>query len=131
MSTDLRERLERHRSAPGCAGCHAKIDPWGLPFEEYDAGGKWRARAGDTRSTLPDKTTVAGFDDLRRYLADDRIDQVAFGVTTHLATYAAGRSLSYSELDWFRREALKLKPTGYRMLDLIRLVATSPTFLEK
>jgi len=127
----LRERLEKHRNAPGCAGCHAKIDPWGLPFEEYDAGGKWRAGAKETRSTLPDKTTVTGFADLRRYLADDRLDQVAFSVLKHLATYAVGRSLSYSEQDWFRREGLKLRPTGYRMRDMIGLVVTSPAFLEK
>ncbi|MFO0797587.1 MAG: DUF1592 domain-containing protein [Gemmataceae bacterium] len=127
----LRERLEKHRNAPGCAGCHAKIDPWGLPFEEYDAGGKWRAGAKDTRSTLPDKTVVTGFADLRRYLAEDRADQVSFSVLKHLATYAVGRTLSYSELDWLRREGLKLKPTGYRMRDMIGLVVTSPAFLEK
>ena len=33
----LRERLEQHRSQEGCAQCHQKIDPWGLPFEEFDA----------------------------------------------------------------------------------------------
>ncbi len=127
----LRERLEKHRNQPGCANCHAKIDPWGVPFEEYDAGGRLRAKAPDTRSTLPDKTTVTGFADLRRYLADDRIDQVAFSALKHLATYAAGRNLSYSELDYLRREGLKLKPTGYRMQDMIRLVVTSRVFLEK
>jgi hypothetical protein len=127
----LRERLERHRNQPGCANCHAKIDPWGLPFEEFDAGGRWRPQPVDARSTLPDKTAVTGFADLRRYLADDRIDQVAFSVLKHLATYAIGRNLSYAELDWLRREGLKLKPTGYRMQDQIRLVVTSPVFLEK
>ena len=42
----------------------------------------------DAKSTLPDKTEVAGVNDLRRYLAEDRIDQVAFSVLKHLATYA-------------------------------------------
>ncbi|HEX4612001.1 MAG TPA: DUF1592 domain-containing protein, partial [Urbifossiella sp.] len=82
----LRERLERHRNQPGCANCHAKIDPWGVPFEEFDAGGRWKTTPTDARSTLPDKTAVAGFTDLRRYLADDRIDQAAFSVLKHLAT---------------------------------------------
>ena len=36
----LRQRLEQHRNQPGCAQCHAKIDPWGVPFEEFDAGGR-------------------------------------------------------------------------------------------
>ncbi|HEX4613773.1 MAG TPA: DUF1585 domain-containing protein [Urbifossiella sp.] len=48
-----------------------------------------------------------------------------------MATYAAGRSLTYGELDYLRREGLKLKPTGYRMQDMIRFVVTSPVFLEK
>jgi hypothetical protein len=74
---------------------------------------------------------VTNFADLRRYLADDRLDQVAFSVLKHLATYAVGRTLSYAELDWLRREGLKLKPTGYRMRDMIQLVVTSPAFLEK
>jgi hypothetical protein len=127
----LRERLEKHRNQPGCANCHSKIDPWGLPFEEYDAGGRWRPQRVDARSTLPDKTAVAGFADLRRYLGDDRIDQVAYSVLRHLATYAVGRTLTYAEQDWLRREALKLKPSGYRTQDLLRLVVTSPVFLEK
>ncbi|MBC7924284.1 MAG: DUF1592 domain-containing protein, partial [Bryobacteraceae bacterium] len=35
----LRQRLEQHRSVPACMQCHLKIDPWGVAFEEYDAGG--------------------------------------------------------------------------------------------
>ncbi|MFM7074410.1 MAG: DUF1592 domain-containing protein, partial [Planctomycetota bacterium] len=28
----LRLRLEQHRNQPGCAQCHSKIDPWGIPL---------------------------------------------------------------------------------------------------
>src|SRR6185369_7409245 len=28
----LRQRLEQHRNQPACSQCHAKIDPWGVPF---------------------------------------------------------------------------------------------------
>ena len=45
-SSALRERLEQHRNQPGCAQCHAKIDPWGVPFEEFDAGGRLKREAG-------------------------------------------------------------------------------------
>lgn len=131
MQLSLRERLERHRNQPGCAQCHSKIDPWGVPFEEYDAGGLWKKQPVDARSTLPDKTEVAGVNDLKRYLAEDRIDQVAFSVLKHLATYATGRSLTYNELEFLKREGVKLKADGYRMKDLVRFVANSPIFLEK
>ncbi len=127
----LRQRIERHRSQPGCVQCHLKIDPWGIAFEEFDAGGRLKSEPADARSQLPDKTEVAGIDDLRRYLAEDRIDQVAFSVLKHMATYATGRSLTYNEVNYLKQDGLKLKANGYRMQDMLRYVATSKIFLEK
>ncbi|MDP6859909.1 MAG: DUF1592 domain-containing protein, partial [Verrucomicrobiales bacterium] len=50
----LREKLEQHRNQKGCMECHAKIDPWGLPLEEYDAGGLFKQKKiVDAQSTLP------------------------------------------------------------------------------
>lgn len=40
--TTKRQRLEAHRQAPACAGCHALMDPLGLPLENFDAIGKYR-----------------------------------------------------------------------------------------
>ncbi|MEO8592697.1 MAG: DUF1592 domain-containing protein [Candidatus Solibacter sp.] len=127
----LRQRLEQHRSAPGCMQCHTKIDPWGVALEEFDAGGRLKKTAADAHSTLPDGATVSGIDDFKRYLGEDRIDQVAFSVLKHLETYAAGRSLTYNELNYLKQDALKLRPAGYRMKDLILYVANSKVFLEK
>ncbi len=127
----LRERIEQHRNQPGCRQCHAKIDPWGIAMEEFDAGGRLKVHPADARSTLPDKTEVSGANDLKRYLGEDRIDQVAYSVLKHLATYGTGRTLTYNELDVMRQEQTKLKADGYRMKDLIRYVAGSKMFLEK
>ncbi|MEP6716677.1 MAG: DUF1588 domain-containing protein, partial [Terriglobia bacterium] len=127
----LRQRLEQHRTQPACNQCHSKIDPWGVPFEEYDAGGRKKNQSVDSKSTLPDKTEVAGVNDLRRYLAEDRIDQVAFSFLKHLTTYAIGRSLTYNELNFLKQDELKLKANGYRMQDMVRYVASSKLFLEK
>lgn len=127
----LRERLERHRNQPGCLNCHSKIDPWGVPFEEFDAGGRWKTQSVDARSTLPDRTEVAGFHGLQRYLAEDRLDQVAFSVLKHLMVYANGRNLTYNETEFLKRDFLKLKPDGYRLRDMLRYVVYSPVFLEK
>lgn len=127
----LRQRIERHRSQPGCVQCHLKIDPWGIAFEEFDAGGRLKSEPADARSQLPDKTEVAGANDLKRYLAEDRIDQVAFSVLKHMATYATGRSLTYNEVNYLKQDGLKLKANGYRMQDMLRYVATSKIFLEK
>ncbi len=127
----LRQRLERHRSQPGCFQCHTKIDPWGVALEEFDAGGRLKEQPVDARSKLPDKTEVSGINDLQRYLGQDRIDQVAFSVLKHLATYATGRSLTYYELNRLKQDALKLRAGDYRMKDMIRFVVSSELFLEK
>ena len=127
----LRQRLEQHRDVVACRSCHAKIDPWGIALEEFNAGGRLKTKPADARSTLPDRTEVSGATDLKRYLANDRIDQVAFSFLKHLAIYASGRSLTYSERHQLKQDGLKLKADGYRMKNMIRYVVNSPMFLEK
>lgn len=127
----LRKRLEMHRSQPGCMQCHTKIDPWGVALEEFDAGGRLKAEAADARSELPDGTVVDGISGLKRYLAEDRIDQVAYSVLLHLATYANGRSLTYNQQNALRAEATRLTAENYGMQDIVRYVAQSDLFLQK
>jgi Protein of unknown function (DUF1592)/Protein of unknown function (DUF1588)/Protein of unknown function (DUF1587)/Protein of unknown function (DUF1595)/Protein of unknown function (DUF1585) len=127
----LRQRLERHRNQPGCAQCHSKVDPWGIALEEFDSGGRFKVKPPDARSKLPDKTEVNGIADLKRYLAEDRIDQVAFSFLKHLATYATGRNQTYGELAYLKTDGVKLKADGYRMQDMIRFIIRSRLFLEK
>lgn len=40
--TTKRQRLDAHRQNPVCAGCHALMDPMGLPLENFDAIGRYR-----------------------------------------------------------------------------------------
>jgi hypothetical protein len=127
----LRQKLERHRNQEGCAKCHKGIDPWGVPFEQFDAGGLFKKNAVDARSTLPDETEVADLNELKAYLADDRIDQVAFSFLKHLASYATGRSLTYNEIEFLKEKGIGLKAGEYRMQDMIRFVIRSQLFLEK
>jgi len=128
----LRERLELHRNQEGCAKCHAGIDPWGLAFEQFDAGGLFKKDADvDARSRLPDETEVVDLNELKAYLAGDRLDQVAFSFLKHLTSYAVGRSLSYHELEFLREEGARLGESGYRMQEMVRFVVKSDIFLEK
>jgi hypothetical protein len=127
----LRQRIEQHRSAPACSGCHAKIDPWGVALEQVDADGRLKKQQVDASSTLPDQTEVAGLDDLKRYLGDDHIDKVAFSVLMHLETYANGRTLTYSEQHALREDGKKLRAGGYRMRDMVQYVVQSGLFLQK
>ena len=111
--------------------CHTKIDPWGVALEEFDAGGRLKTEATDARSTLPDGTEVSGINDLKRYLSQDRIGQVAFSVAKHLSTYANGRTLTYNELKFLKEDVKQLRADNYRMQDMIQYVVANKLFLEK
>ena len=128
----LRQRLEQHRNQEGCVKCHAGIDPWGLPLEQFDASGRFKQGADvDSRATLPDGTEIANLSELKVYLATDRVDQVAFSFLKHLSIYAAGRRLSYKEIEFLKEKVVESRSGNYRMQDLVRLVIKSDLFLEK
>lgn len=127
----LREKLERHRNVQGCANCHAGIDPWGLPFEAFDASGRFDPQSRDASSTLPNGTNVQDFIAFRSYLLTEQIDQVAQSITKHLATYACGRRLSYNEAGFIRENIKQLNDSDYRLKDLVRWIIHSKLFDEK
>ena len=69
--------------------------------------------------------------DLKRYLADDRIDQVAFSVLKHLAIYATGRSLTYNELEFLRKRRVKIESRRLPHAGHDSVRRQQPMFLEK
>ena len=128
----LRDRLALHRNHKGCSGCHAGIDPWGIPMEQFDAGGQFNTTHKDSGARLPDSTEVADFSALQTYLTGPRIDRVVFSTLKHLATYATGRTLSYNELVFLEQNAVeKLREKGFLMQDVVRFVIKSDIFMKK
>jgi mono/diheme cytochrome c family protein len=38
----IKDLLVRHRQKESCNDCHSRLDPWGIPFEQYNAIGKFQ-----------------------------------------------------------------------------------------
>ena len=38
----IKDLLAKHRQKESCNDCHARLDPWGIPFEHYNAIGKYQ-----------------------------------------------------------------------------------------
>lgn len=93
----LRQRLERHRSNPECASCHARMDPIGFGLENFDAMGRWRTTQAnepiDSSGVLPDGTQFDGPQQLRDVLLK-RKPQFLYNFSRKLLGYALGRSLN-------------------------------------
>jgi hypothetical protein len=112
--------------------CHEGIDPWGLPFEAFDAGGLFQPQSKSaSNSRLPDGKEVQNIEEFQAYLLEERLDQVAFSLLKHLGSYAVGRTLNYAELESLREKGLELKASGYRARDMLHLITHSDLFLTK
>ena len=97
----LKQQLEVHRDKASCRDCHRKIDPYGVPFEEFDAVGRVltnnKGHAVDATSELPDGTIVEGVAGLKRQLLQDAYDQFLAALTQRLFSYATGLDVTYRE----------------------------------
>ena len=128
----LKERIENHRSHVACAPCHAKIDPWGIALENFDAVGSWRDKINgvpvDAVSLLFNKQKLDGIDGLKRFLLESRQDQFARAMVHKLTTYAMGRTLTFRDRASIDELTLKFRRHEDRLGDLITLIVTSELF---
>ena len=131
----LRQKIEAHRNDANCAACHAKIDPLGLAWDNYDAIGQWRTHekvaAGvgadplvNPAGELPDGRTFKDATEFKRLLLADR-DTVARAFIEHLSTYALRRVLAFDDQDDLNAIQAEAKKTNYRIQDIVRAVAMS------
>ena len=129
--TTLRERLEQHRDDPGCANCHAKMDPIGFAMENYDAIGKFRSKDGeqdiDTAGQLPDGTSFENISDLKEILMN-RKTQFARCLTEKMLIYALGRGLEYYDRPTIERIVTELETNDYKFSVLITEIVKSDPF---
>jgi mono/diheme cytochrome c family protein len=131
----VRERLERHRSAPTCAACHSMIDPPGFALEQFDGMGAWRSVYAhgapiDASAVMPNGVTVTGLSGLRAMLLDQP-EQFAKTVTSKLLSFALGRQLDYYDRPTVRQVVRDAATDDYRWSSLILGVVRSPAFLMR
>jgi mono/diheme cytochrome c family protein len=131
----IRQKLEAHATNANCAACHAKIDPLGLAWDNYDAIGQWRTHekvpagvgadpAVNPSGAMPDGRAFKDATEFKRLLLEDR-DKVARTFIEHLSTYALRRVLSFDDQDDLKVIQTEAKKNGYRLKDIVRAVALS------
>lgn len=128
----LKEQLEKHRDSASCFDCHAGIDPWGLAFEHYGAGGLLeetrKDRPIDAATVLPDGTAIDGVQALKDYLLNSQEDTVARSLTEHLFAYALGRDVSFTDEELLDDIMKAARADRYRLRSIVEAIVTSPAF---
>lgn len=127
----LRQRLEQHRKDPACANCHAKMDPLGLAFENFDAIGRFRSKDGglpiDSSGALPNGQTFKGPQELRKILLDKK-ELFSRCLVEKMLTYALGRGLDYYDRPAVDQITAALAKDDYHFATMVVEIARSDPF---
>jgi hypothetical protein len=124
-----RQRLEAHRTAPTCAGCHKLIDPIGLGLEHFDSLGEYRATENGAAIDASGELDGIKFTDaasLGKVLHDNPATTSC--LVSRLYSYAAGRQAEKGEAEWMKYLNTSFAADGYRLPDLMRTIVTSDAF---
>ncbi len=136
MDLPLRQMLERHRSNPVCAACHARFDSFGLAFENYGPIGERRAKdlAGhpvDTEADFPGGGHGTGFEGVKQYIREHRQNDFLDNMSRELLAYALGRSTMLSDEPLIATMTRTLAANGYRFTPLVDVIVASPQFRDR
>ncbi len=127
----MRELMQRHRADPGCAACHARMDPLGLALEQYDAVGRFRrgeeAVGIDTAGQLITGEPFQDAGELATLIAGPRRRDFHRCLVEKMLTYAIGRGLRYSDAPAVDIIIGSLDSEG-RLIDAVQGVVASVPF---
>ena len=135
LTGTLRQVLEQHRENPTCASCHAKMDPLGFAFENFDAIGAWREKdvGGcpiDASGVLPDGKSFNGAPGLKRLLGEKK-DLFLRSITHKMLTYALGRGVEYYDRPTIEHIITALTKNDHRFSTLILEIVQSDPFQKR
>lgn len=141
-SLTLKQKIELHRKQSACSACHAKIDPWGIALENFDAIGAWREASlvinpntsaqsffpVDTSTVLPSGETIANSNELVNYLHVNRDAEFTRALTWHMLTYALGRAPNLGDEQELNLIHSHFRTSGYKLSALILAIVQSEAF---
>ncbi|MEM7234972.1 MAG: DUF1592 domain-containing protein, partial [Planctomycetota bacterium] len=117
----FRELLKRHQEDPKCSVCHAKMDPIGFAFQNFDLSGRWRdveyeryvrneldgkvewygkgkTRPIDTEGRLPRGETFDTYSQFLNLISKHYVRDLTRGVLKKLVLYGTGRKPEIDDL---------------------------------
>jgi hypothetical protein len=123
--------LEQHRANVACAACHARIDPLGFAFENFDAIGRFRDKVDkepiDVSAELPGGRKFKGAGELKTILLEQK-KLFARNLTEKMFIYAVGRNTEFYDVPVLDDVVMNLEKNDYRFHALISAIVQSDAF---
>lgn len=155
----LNQKLKAHSDNPACSSCHAKIDPWGVLFENYDASGKWRDKVTatinivkntnkkrkkgepkklhvrnyvdlNTEAVIPGNIKLRNMNDLKNHLYKNRREGFAQGLTEKMLSYALSRDVDFYDADLISQMNTKFMADSFSVATLIKNIVMTDDFMK-
>lgn len=150
----FRELLKQHQEDPNCSLCHAKMDPLGFAFQNFDLSGRWRdeehesykreeldgkiawngagkARPVDAVGSLPRGETFRSFAECKDLIVTHYQEDLVRGILKNLVLYSTGNKADVAAMARIRTILARRKAAGLPLRDVLADLLSSPTFLEK
>jgi hypothetical protein len=135
LTGSVRQRLEAHRSKPGCASCHALMDPIGFGLENFNAIGQWRDKEGnfpvDSAGVLTTGQKFSNARELSQILLTDRRDAFLRALISRMLTYALGRGTEPYDRPAIDAILARMTQENYSFQSLIHGISESLPFQKR
>jgi Protein of unknown function (DUF1588)/Protein of unknown function (DUF1592)/Protein of unknown function (DUF1585) len=135
LTGTLRQRMEQHRSDALCASCHARMDPIGFAFENFDGIGAWRDKEGDHEiDASGELLTGEEFKDASEFLSmlsAQKKDQFIRALADKMLTYALGRGLEYYDKCALDEITKGMAKNDYKFSSLVLSIVKSTPFQKR
>lgn len=135
LTGTLRQRLEQHRENPTCASCHARMDPIGFGFENFDGVGAYREKDEDfpidPSGQLVSGESFNGAPALAAMLAKSKREEFVRCLSEKMLTYAIGRGPEFYDKCALDEISKGVSKKGYRFSSLILEIVRSVPFQQR
>jgi hypothetical protein len=129
LGPTARDRLGVHRADPNCAVCHDSIDPIGLPFENFDAIGRFRTQENGVDIETYGEIAGVSYDDITGLYPTLRdTPRLTTCMVRQLFMHAVGRLPGAEEEEVLGALSTDFESDSYDFVELMRNVALTHGF---
>lgn len=135
LTGSLRQRMVQHRDDPNCNSCHARMDPIGFGFENFDGIGAFRTKDGkyevESADELSSGEKFSGAGELIDLLVQKKGDDFLRCVAEKSLIYALGRGLEPFDKCTVEEVVEAMRLGEFKFSSLVTAVVKSTPFQQR
>jgi mono/diheme cytochrome c family protein len=130
LTGTTRQVFEQHRTNPICAGCHARMEPYGFALENYAGNGSWRTQENGIPLDVSGEINGHKFTNPAEFhkVLETRRNDFRHAVVRKVLSYALGRGIQGTDRPAIEQIVAKVGSEGDSFNSVILNVVKSFPF---